>query len=1025
MFDITRRNCMHPLRSLKAFAATAAAAAALLCAAPAVAAAQTGSVTGTVVDQATNEPLRGAQVSVAGTNLGTLTNAEGSYTIRNVPAGEQELRATIIGYRTGRETVTVAADEVATASFALQQTAIAVEGLVVTATGEQARRRELGNTVSQISVPDVELAPVNRFSDILQGRAAGVTVQPSGGTTGTGARIRIRGSASVSLSNEPLLIIDGVRVSNAPQAHSIGVGGQAPSRLEDINPEDIENIEILKGPAASALYGTAAANGVIQITTRRGRAGVPSWNAYTELGRVADRTAWPANFEAIDAEGGWCPTPFQALGICQIDDILTWNPLMDRPEREGGHGISNPEGLSAFDDGRASPFRDGNRRQIGVNVSGGGDVATYYFSAEREGEDGVFLNNELDRVSLRANVRSNIRDDLDLAVSTGYTTSDLSLPQNDNNILGLVSNGLLGFAEDVPRTRGYAPVGPDQIYEIDTRQQVDRFVGSANANWRPLDWLSFVGTAGLDFLGRHDNETIQPGRVAFADYPEGRRISNRIQVANYTGNFGGTATFEINPNLISTTSAGAQYHQEVFRGTYASGWQLLEGSESLAGTNARFAVSEVNQDVRTLGGYLQQQFGFNDRLFLTGAVRGDDNSAFGADFGLVLYPSLSASWVIGEEDWFPQIDALSSLRLRASYGQSGLRPGFRQALTFLSPVAVAVEGVDAPGFTIGGAGDPDLAPEISSEFEAGFDLGLLEERLGLEFTYYNKTSRDALVFRRLAPSLGVATGRYENIGSVRNEGLEALLNAAILDLPTAQWDATLGVSTNRNELLELAEGVEPIIFGLGGDSQRHQPGFPLGGYWAYPLEGWEVGENGVVGPGDVEIGAEQEYRGTPFPKYEVSLSSSVTLFDLVRLSALVDHHGGHTLLNSTEEFRCAFFICEGLNNPDAPESDQARAIAAAQYNFGLPSTIDGFLEDATFTKLREASITLMSPPAWTDRLRVQGLSLTLSGRNLATWTNYTGADPEMNFGGQQNFMTADFLTQPPVRYYTARVNLTF
>jgi TonB-dependent starch-binding outer membrane protein SusC len=1015
MFDITRRNCMHPLRSLKAFAATAAAAA-LLCAAPAVAAAQTGSITGTVIDQATNEPLRGAQVSVAGTNLGSLTNAEGSYTIRNVPAGEQELRATIIGYRTGRETVTVAADDVATANFALQQTAIAVEGLVVTATGEQARRRELGNTVSQISVPDVELAPVNKFSDLLQGRAAGVTVQQSGGTTGTGSRIRIRGSASVSLSNQPLLIIDGVRIHDSPNSGSIGVGGQTPSRLEDINPEDIENIEILKGPAASALYGTAAANGVIQITTRRGRAGVPTWNAYTEVGSVLERTRWPANFEARDADGGWCPTPFQAFGICEIDNIVTWNPLMDRAE---GDGVSNP------DLGPASPFRDGNRRQFGVNVAGGGDVATYYFSAEQEGEAGVFRNNDLNRVSLRANVQSNIRDDLDVSVSTGYTTSDLSLPQNDNNILGLVTNAMLGWAEDDPVHRGYAPVGPDQIFEIDTRQQIDRFVGSANANWRPLDWLSFVGTAGLDFLGRHDNETIQPGRVDFADYPEGRRISNRIQVGNYTANFGGTATFELNPNVISTTSAGTQYHQEIFRGTYASGWQLLEGSESLAGTNARFAVNEINQDVRTLGGYLQQQFGINDRIFLTGAVRGDDNSAFGSDFGLVLYPSLSASWVIGEEDWFPQLQAVSSLRLRASYGRSGLRPGFRQALTFLSPVAVAVEGVDAPGFTIGGAGDPDLAPEISSEFETGFDLGLLDERFGLEFTYYNKTSRDALVFRRLAPSLGVATGRYENIGSVRNEGVEALLNASILDLPTTQWDATLSVSSNRNELLELAEGIEPIIFGLGGDSQRHEPGFPLGGYWAYPLEGWEAGESGIVGPGDVQIGDEQEYRGTPFPKYEVSLSSSVTLFDLVRLSALVDHHGGHTLLNSTEEFRCAFFICEGLNDPNAPEAEQARAIAAAQYNFGMPSTIDGFLEDATFTKLREASVTLMSPPAWTDRLRVQGLSLTLSGRNLATWTNYTGADPEVNFGGQQNFSTADFFTQPPVRYYTARVNLTF
>ncbi len=1015
---------MSSPRGLRAFLALAAGAALFGATAAGAQAQQTGIVEGTVTQAETQEPISGAQVFVVGTQRGTLTGADGTYRITGVPAGTQEVRATLIGYRATTQQVDVAPDATVTVNLTLREGAIAVEGLVVTATGEQARRRELGNQVESIRVDDVDLAPVNKFSDLLQGRAAGVTVQQSGGTTGTGSRIRIRGSASVSLSNQPLLIIDGVRIHDSPNSGSIGVGGQTPSRLEDINPEDIENIEILKGPAAAAMYGTAAANGVIQITTRRGRSGAARWNVYSETGTIQERSEWPANYLALDAGGAPCAVAEQAEGWCTIDEVLSWNPLMDRPSREGGHGISDPDAASPYGDGRASPFRDGNRWQIGANVTGGGDFGTYYFSAETEGEDGIFRNNELDRVNVRANIQSNLREDLELAVSTGYTTSDLSLPQNDNNILGLVSNAVLGHATDTgtgsdPNARGFDPIGPTQIYEVDTRQQIDRFVGSANATWRPLEWLNVIGTVGMDFLGRHDNETIQPNRVTFADYPEGRRISNRINIANYTGNFGGTASFDLTPTITSATSLGTQFHQEVFRGTYASGWQLLEGSESLAGVNARFAVNEVNQDVRTLGGYIQQQFGFDDRLFVTGALRGDDNSAFGADFGLVLYPSLSASWVIDEEPWFPQVAGISSLRLRAAFGQSGLRPGFRQALTYFSPVAVTVEGLDAPGFTLGGTGDPDLAPEISTEFETGFDVGFLDERLGLQLTYYNKRSDDALVFRRLAPSLGVTTGRYENIGSVRNEGLEALLNARVLDMAQVQWDATVSASTNRNELLELAEGIEPIIFGLGGDSQRHQPGYPLGGYWANPLEGWEAGDDGLVGYGDVEIGDEQEYRGTPFPRYEFSISSGVTLFDVVRVSALLDHHGGHRLLNSTEEFRCLFYICEGMNNPEASEEAQARAVAAQL------GTIDGFIEDATFTKLRELAVTLISPQQWTDRLGVQALSLTLSGRNLATWTDYTGMDPEMNFAGQANFATADFLTQPPVRYLTARLNVTF
>lgn len=984
-----------------------------------LAAQERGTVAGVVLEAATQRPLAGAQISVAGTQLGTLTNQEGRYIIMNVPAGPREIRVTRIGYAQASQQVTVVGGETVTADFTVTESAVPLEGLIVTATGETQRVRERGNVVGQIPVAEIDLAPITTMSDVLQGRTAGMVVQRSAGTTGAGSRVRIRGSASASLGNQPLLIIDGIRINEGPNSFSIGIGGQAPSRLEDLNPEEIESIEVLKGPAAAALYGTAAATGVIQVTTRRGRAGPARWNAYSEVGVLQERNEWPGNYLrlGVDTDTGeivGCATFEEAAGWCEpTGETLYWNPLMDRPSNRGGHGVSNTEL------GPASPFRDGNRQKFGLNVTGGSEQITYFLSAETEDESGIFRNNNLDRTSLRANIRSALREDLDVTVTTGWTTSDLQIPWGDNASGGVVGDAITGSVQDDPVRRGYAFASPTDLARLDTRQGLSRLIGSFNGNYRPLDWLSLVATGGLDVLNRHDSQTVPPNTLPLSDYPEGQRVSNRIEIRNYTATLGATATRALTDRIVSTTSVGTQYHRETFRGTYASGWGLLGGTGSLAGASARPSVNEQNEEIIMVGAYGQQQFAFDDRFFLTGAIRGDDNSAFGADFGLIWYPSLSASWVMSEEGWFPASDVLNSVRLRGAVGRSGLRPGFRQAITYYTPVAATVENrVDQPAFTVGGVGDPDLSPEISTEFEGGFDLGLFNDRLGLEFTYYDKTSREALVARRLAPSLGMTTTRFENVGTVENRGVEVLANARLLDVPTARWNARVSVGTNRNRMTEM-DG-DPIIFGLAS-GQQHRVGYPLGGYWVPRIE--IVNDNpegGILAPWDVAVTDTAEYAGTPFPTRNISVGSDLTLWNTVRVSGLLEHQGGHTLWSGTDEWQCVFLICEDLNNPNASLEEQARGIGTYWY-----FTWWGYLEDASFWKLRELSLTFMAPDTWAQRLRLDGVSLTLSGRNLATWTNYTGLDPEVNFAGQDNFTTADFQSTPPVRHFTARVNVNF
>jgi TonB-linked SusC/RagA family outer membrane protein len=983
-----------------------------------VAAQERGSVAGVVVEAATQRPLPGVQVTVAGTQIGTLTNQEGRFILMNVPAGTRDIRVTRIGYAQSTQQVTVVAGETVTANFSLAESAVPLEGIVVTATGETQRVRERGNVIGQIPVAEMDLTPITTMSDVLQGRTAGVVVQRSAGTTGAGSRVRIRGSASASLGNQPLLIIDGIRINESPNSFSIGIGGQTPSRLEDLNPDEIESIEILKGPAAAALYGTAAATGVIQVTTRRGRAGPARWTAYTEAGVLQERNEWPGNYMRLGDWGGGdidlCPTLFEAAGWCApTGETLYWNPLMDRPANRGGHGVSNPEL------GPASPFRDGNRQKFGLNVTGGSERITYFLSAENDDESGIFRNNNMERTSLRANLRSALTDNLDVTVNTGWTTSDLQIPWGDNASGGVVGDAITGEVMDDPVRRGYAFASPEALARLDTRQGLGRLIGSMNANYRPLEWLSIVGTAGLDVVNRHDSQTVPPATLPLGSFPEGQRVSNRIELRNYTATLGATATRPLTDAILSTTSIGTQYNRETFRGTYASGWALLGGTGSLAGASARFAVSEANQDIIMVGAYAQQQLAFDDRFFLTAAIRGDDNSAFGADFGLIWYPSLSASWVMSEEAWFPQTDFLNSFRLRGAYGRSGLRPGFRQAITFYTPVTATVEqGRDQPAFAVGGVGDPDLSPEISTEFEGGFDVGLFNDRLGLEITYYDKTSREALIARRLAPSLGMTTTRFENIGTVVNQGVEFLANARVLDLPNARWNARFSVGTNRNELVDM-DG-DPIIFGLAS-GQQHRVGYPLGGYWITPILEWDENpQGGILSPWDVVMGDTAAYAGTPFPTRNISIGSDLTLWNTVRLSGLVEHQGGHTLWSGTDEWQCVFLICRDLNDPNTPLADQARAIGTYWYFSWW-----GYLEDASFWKLRELSATFMAPDAWAQRFRLEGLSLTLSGRNLATWTNYTGLDPEVNFAGQDNFTTADFQSAPPVRHFTARVNVNF
>jgi len=335
---------------------------------------------------------------------------------------------------------------------------------------------------------------------------------------------------------------------------------------------------------------------------------------------------------------------------------------------------------------------------------------------------------------------------------------------------------------------------------------------------------------------------------------------------------------------------------------------------------------------------------------------------------------------------------------------------------------VTVAGTDAPGIAIGGTGNIALRPERSAETELGFDMGLFGQHVNFEYTHYNKKTDDLLIAVPLAPSLGLSTSQFQNLGTVRNVGNEISLQANVIDTRPVAFDFGVSASNNDNTLLSLGflpgttTKVPPIIVNT---QQKQVVGSPLGSYWQRPYTFADANGDGIIARSEIKLGDTAVYLGNILPKREYSISPNVTFFKMLKVSALVDHKGGFKLFDNTRRFHCSFGSCQESFDKSMPLADQAASIAIAL------GTDAGYIESAAFTKLRELSFTLLAPDRFAERMGVQNIDFTIAGRNLKTWTDYKGFDPEVNAVAGANFSTQEFLTIPPSRTWTARINVTF
>jgi TonB-linked SusC/RagA family outer membrane protein len=983
-----------------------------------------GTVTGRVTDQATGQPVVSVAVFVAGTNLGAVTNDDGAYTIRAVPLGSHQLRASRIGYGAMIQTVSVVAGQPVRVNFALSRVPFQLEEVVTTATGEQ-RTRELGTTVAKLDAAQVtDIAPVAVMQEMLSSRVSGVTLIEQSGTVGAGSRIRIRGLSSASLSNDPLIYVDGVKVEagSPSMAGSVYIGGGHPSFLNDLDPEEIENIEIVKGPSAATLYGTQAANGVIRITTKRGRPGQAQWTMFDEEGRSQDVTTYPGQYYSLGHDATHstrqCVPWQQAMSQCTIDHLYVRNLLMDPG---------------------TSPLTTGSRYNRGLQVRGGTEQVRYFLSGGYIDENGTLrmpsteqdflkgergvssvpneqLNpNELQQLNLRANLGALLVSNLDASLSSAYVRSDNRLPQTGDNLQGIMGAALFGSADPAKASNPWGFARPAEGFSDVIYRRDRRFTNSLQTNWQPTKILQARATTGIDYLDYSDeaNNAAGQGCSICGLNRQGLRTVNRYTSVKYTADIGATASFDLTSRFGSKTSVGVQWIRDDLDATLNTANVFPPGITRID-AGAIKTSGERSVETNTLGRFVEQEFSIDQRLFLTGALRYDQNSAFGQRNRSAVYPKVSGSWVAREAQTGGG-DLVGQVRLRAALGSSGQQPGATDALRYLQPVTTSVLTGDVPAVTLAGLGNDQLKPERSREIETGFDAALFRDRANVQFTYYNKRTTDALVSRVLPGSLGAVVARVENVGVVTNKGVELTLNARLVDTRSTELDLNVELSRNANKLVDLG-GLPPIT----GFGYQNRVGYPLFGLWWPRLVSWsDANHDGIIEPSEVKVSDTTQFGGSSVPTRIISFSPTLTLFSRrLVLSGLMDHRAGYVNLNANEWFQCVpTQNCRALNDATAPLEDQAKAIAGG-------TGLGAYLEDASFWKFREVSATYTLPTTWYRRIGAGSATLRVAARNLHTWTKFKSWDPEIATQGN-DAAVYNFVQLAPPRIVSVRVTLGY
>lgn len=1045
-------------------------------------------ITGKVIDD-TGEGVPGATVLVKGTTNGFITDIDGNYSL--TVSDNDVLVISFVGYVT--QEIPVGSRTVIDVSLETNLTEL--QEVVVTAAGIEANKRELGYSIQNVDADEVRQANETNFVSALSGKVAGVQVTSSGGSPGAAAQIRIRGNKTVQGSNAPLFVIDGVPIDNstfntsdAPDDDPAnrGSGGVGNSnRAIDINPNDVESLTVLKGPAATVLYGIRAANGAVVITTKKGSKNSAAKVSYN-FGYTVDKVNKLPDLQREYAQGavvGGVPT--FAAAMTGSTERTSWGPRFSdlsyssTPSVWDSNGLivlaTDPTATGVTPRSYDNPdlfFVDGSTFTHNVSVQGGTEKTSYYFSVGRLDQTGIMPNSDFGRTSLKLTTSTEIAKNLSATVSATYIKSGGKKVQNGSNTSGVML-GLLRTSPNFDNSAGYEfPDGTQRAYRGGSiydnpfftvnknfaTDEVNRVIGYTQLTYDPLPWLNITYRVGTDTYG---DDRIFRNAINSSTLQNGQVINQTIRSTDLNSDLLATVRKDINEKLNTSFTIGHNYYKKDLHLNRIDGRGLASPDFFNIAAAQSVNVSERVEEKQLFGLYGTLTVNYDNQIYVNLSGRNDWSSTLPESNNSFFYSAASIGW-----DFTQTLNMNSAIlnygKLRASWGQVGNDPGFAvtsngftQAQVFdgwTNPNGVLFPAFGVNSFISNGLlGNQDLVAEKTTTTEFGGDFQFLDGRIGLDVTYFNAETTDAILNVTL-PSASGFQQRAINSAEITNKGIEAALTASVVNKGDFSYDIGVNFTRIRNEVVALAEGINVLTIDPFG-TQRVVAGFAFGTFFGTRFLRDDQG-NMVINPAD---GMPYEdptegVVGDPNPDYLLGIRNTVSYKNFT-LSFLLDIRQGGDVYNGTKGVLNNFGVgAETLDRNDRVifpgvlgSTDGSGNVTATTTpnnvevvkggtdggtnfysNYGFVNLTELTVEDGSWVRMRDVSVSYNLPGSMLGKTPFSRASVTLNARNLFLITDYSGIDPETNLtGDSSNVIGYDYFNNPNTKSYGVNVNLTF
>jgi TonB-linked SusC/RagA family outer membrane protein len=1011
-------------------------------------------ISGNVKD-ADGKGLPSVSVTIKNTPLGASSDITGNYSINgDLKPGDYIVSFSGVGFKTKEVSLVIGTGNAFTADAQLDVDPLSMDEVVVTGTSQGTTRRQLGSYVSTVKGDQLAKATTGNVLAALQGKTPGAQIIQNSGDPGGSMSVRLRGISTVNSSSEPLYIIDGVIVSNSSRRVTNTQGAYdaplspgspssaispAPNRMVDINPNDIERVEVLNGAAAAAIYGSRANSGVVQIFTKRGSSGVPVVSVSTSV-----------NMNQLRKDPGYNTAPIKFGGPtdgpgAQTQDILT-------------PALTNTTPVTRYNYWDYI-FRDGIGTDNNVSVRGGKDKTKYFVSASYFKNEGIVKNTDFQRFSFRMNLDQELTSWASFTAGLSYINSRANEKPDGNsfyspiNSITIIGNFHNIYTRDVNGNlqavgeRGR--INPVSIIEdIKQRNTTNRVIASLGLKLKPIKDLIIDYTMGVDNIGQLGTTYIPPytynaspdfwgGGINMDPTQNGYASVGNNQQFLINHELNATLTKNIASGLISTTQVGYSLQYEKSHLAILQGRGLAPFVQTVSGASTAIPGLDDRSEISISGGYLQQNFKFKNRYFLTAAGRLDGSSVFGSDERSQFYVKLSGSYIISDEEFWKKAGLSSfidNMKLRAAYGESGNLTGigaYSRFNVYNSSPLVGRTALLSPGQL----SNENVKPEVQKEFEVGTDISFLQGRLNLTFNWYNKKVEDLLFPRFIAPSNGYVS-LLDNVGTVRNKGIELMIGGTPVKSKTFTWDINAIFNKNKNRVEQIPQGL--IQYNLPAGTVSLLPGYAAGVFYGFffakddngndvkNTAGIPLQERGIQtspstytpqrdGAGLPSGTPLRKVIGDPNPEWTGTLTNTFA-YNKLSLRVQLDAVQGNDVFNA--DFRTR----QGVGNGKEYAEKEYLGELPRGYVAGVYGIEEWRISDGSFVKLREVSLNYSFG-------KIKGfndLSVTLSGRNLISWDNYNGFDPETNAGGGSTIARGiDFGNVPIPRTYAFTVNARF